>query len=353
MSPPTEQLIRDFLNRLSVAARGQLGPDDRRALVQRTRDFIDRKTGLSGPPTAQEVGTLLFGLGDPATLVQQERRRLAAVRGDMPEPPAERNLITRALRRDSGKRRASWHWPVMASSRADLQLALLAADSGVNGGEGRSNGTAPDSDAGDDDAPYVPAQAGDPDWFFQALGDESQSARETVDQPPDAGAEEMADSDEAGSDEATPTSASRTWTLTVPDPQVFRRLSRALAATAVWYRQRPLEASAVVLLGLGGGIYPPVWLLGAAVALASRVWDGTDKWLGLALPPLLTIIAAALGVTVGGHVSVGHGMHDGWVFGVAASRAVAVLSAAYLGWRSVHGRRPPTVPPWNRPHKVG
>jgi len=353
MSPPTEQLIRDFLNRLSVAARGQLGPDDRRALVQRTRDFIDRKTGLAGPPTAKEVGTLLFGLGDPATLVQQERRRLAALRGDMPEPPADRNLIARALRRDSGKRRASWQWPVITSSRADLQLALLDGDGGVDGGGGRSNGTGPDSDAGDEHAPYVPAQAGDPDWFFRALGDESQSAPETVDQPPDSSAEEVPDGEEARPGDTTPTSVSPAWQLTVPDPMVLRRLSRALTATSAWYRRMPLEASAVVLLGIGGGIYPPVWLLGAVVALASRVWDGTDKWLGLALPPLLTIIAAALGVTVGGHVSVVHGMHEGWVFGVVGSRAVAVLSAAYLGWRSVHGRRPPTVPPWNRPHKVG
>ena len=103
MSPPTEQLIRDYLNRLSVAARGQLGPDDRRALVNRTRDFIERKTGLAGPPTAVEVARLLAGLGDPAGLVQQERQRLAAVRGDVPEPTAGRSRLARVLRRDPDK----------------------------------------------------------------------------------------------------------------------------------------------------------------------------------------------------------------------------------------------------------
>ena len=87
MSPPTEQLIRDYLNRLSVAARGQLGPDDRRALVIRTRDFIERKTGLAGPPTAMEVARLLAGLGDPSGLVQQERQRLAVVRGELSSRP--------------------------------------------------------------------------------------------------------------------------------------------------------------------------------------------------------------------------------------------------------------------------
>jgi hypothetical protein len=115
----------------------------------------------------------------------------------------------------------------------------------------------------------------------------------------------------------------------------------------------PLEASAVVLLGLGGAIYPPVWLVGVVLALVSRIWDYRDRWLGLAVPVLLTIIAVALGVTKGGAVSMGHAVHEGWVYGLVASRAAAVLGASYLAWRSVHGRRPPVVPPWNRPHKVG
>jgi hypothetical protein len=132
-----------------------------------------------------------------------------------------------------------------------------------------------------------------------------------------------------------------------------RELRRGLSAAAAWYRRRPLEGSAVVLLGLGGAIYPPVWLLGAAVALPSRVWDSRDKWLGLALPVLLTIVAAVFGLTRGGHVSPGHAIHEGWAYAVAGSRIAAVLGASYLCWRSVYGRRPPAVPPWNRPHKVG
>ncbi len=125
MSPPTEQLIRDYLNRLSVAARGQLGHDDRRALVNRTRDFIERKTSLAGPPTAMEVARLLAGLGDPSRLVQQERQRLAAVRGELPEPAAGRGRIARVLRRDASKARGpSWHWPVLDGGRDDLSAHL-------------------------------------------------------------------------------------------------------------------------------------------------------------------------------------------------------------------------------------
>jgi len=381
MGPPTEQLIRDYLYRLSVAARGQLGPDDRRALVDRTRDFIERETGLAGTPTAIEVGRLLAGLGDPAALVQQERQRLTTIRGEVATPENAGNPITRVLRRDSGKaRRASWHWPAVAGSRTDLQLTLLD-NRGAGASVASSNGTATgdgDPSAPDEPASDVPVQSRDPDWFFRALGREPAAPEPATTSPGDgapgdavpvgdgrppwplAGAlgaspGAVAADDEAGEpDDATPTTVSPAWQLATPrEPVLSPRVRQALRDTVSWYRQRPLEASAVALLGLGGAIYPPIWLLGAVVALASRFWDGRDKWLGLALPLLVPVIAAALGVTTSGHASVGHALHEGWVFGVAGSRLAAVLSAGYLCWRSVRGRRPPVVPPWNRPHKVG
>ena len=86
---------------------------------------------------------------------------------------------------------------------------------------------------------------------------------------------------------------------------------------------------------------------------ASRLWDYRDKWVGLALPLLLTVIGTAFGVTRGGQVSVGEGVHEGWVYAVVISRIAAALGAGYLSWRTLHGRRPPAVPPWNRPHKIG
>ena len=380
MGPPTEQLIRDYLYRLSVAARGQLGPDDRRALVDRTRDFIERETGLAGPPTAIEVGRLLAGLGDPAALVQQERQRLTTIRGEVPTPENAGNPITRMLRRDYGKaRRASWRWPAVAGSRTDLPLTLLANRS-AGASVASSNGTATgdgDPSAPGEPASDVPVQSRDPDWFFRALGREPAAPEPATTSPVDgtpgdslpvgdgrppwplagalgASAGTPAADDEAGEpDEAAPTTVSPAWQLATPrEPVLSPRVRQALTATVSWYRQRPLEASAVALLGLGGAIYPPIWLLGAVVALASRFWDGRDKWLGLALPVLVPVIAAALGVATSGHASVGHAMHEGWVFGVAGSRLAAALSAGYLCWRSVRGRRPPAVPPWNRPHNV-
>lgn len=352
MGPATEQLIRDYLNRLSVAARGRLRPDDQRALVDRTRDVIEQQAGAAGAASTLEVGRLLYRLGDPSALVEQERHRIADAGGQLPEPLAIRSPIAKVLRRDFGKPRGlRRRWPV----RTDLQPTLRHTNGTAAAAGGSSTGTARDAAAsggGREDSRepvlYVPAQPDDRDWFFQTLG--GQPAPDHGEPP----ATTVEDGETAEPDNAAPTGVSPAWQLTTPrDPVIRQQLRRALAAVVAWCRQKPLEASAVALLGLGGAIYPPIWLLGAAVTLASRAWDGRDKWLGLALPVLLTVIVASLGVTVGGHVSLGHGLHEGWAFGVAGSRVAAILSASYLCWRTMHGRRPPAVPPWNRPHKVG
>jgi hypothetical protein len=109
----------------------------------------------------------------------------------------------------------------------------------------------------------------------------------------------------------------------------------------------------VVVLGAGGAAYPPVWLLGALLALASRIWDYRDKWTGLGLPVLLTVVGTAVGLAVAGSQgTLGHHIHDAWMFAVISSRVSAVLGAAYLAWRSVRDRVPPEIPPWNKPHRV-
>ncbi len=388
MSPPTEQLIRDYLNRLSVAARGQLGPEDRRALVNRTRDFVERKTGFAGPPTAVEVARLLSGLGDPAGLVQQERQRLAAVRGEVPEPAEGRTRLARVLRRDQGKARsASWHWPVQQGSRADLQFTLLdgepapavGEEDGAAAGaildetamdgpaldETAPDGTGPDGTvlngtASNGTAPLLPAQAEEPSWFMRSLGPRGSAAPEPpadlADVADESGTDQSGGSDSISAAESDLAAAAvaPAWQLTMPAEWMISRQARQAARGVMsWYQRCPLEASAVVVLGIGGASYPPLWLLGAALALASRLWDYRDKWVGLALPLLLTLIGTAFGVTRGGHVSVGEGVHEGWVYAVVISRIAAALGASYLAWRTLHGRRPPPVPPWNRPHKIG
>jgi len=137
-------------------------------------------------------------------------------------------------------------------------------------------------------------------------------------------------------------------TLGIPEgfgPRVGE-LARTVASRA---RRQPLEATAVVVLGLGGLIYPPVWLVGAGLTMLSRVWDIRDKWVGLALPVFLVIAGMAADVSLSGtQHSAGGYLHEAWIFGSHLSRVLAVLGAIYLAWRAERGRRPPPVPPWNK-----
>jgi hypothetical protein len=130
-----------------------------------------------------------------------------------------------------------------------------------------------------------------------------------------------------------------------------RRLARTVAVRA---RRRPLEATAIVLLGLGGLIFPPVWLMGAAMALVSRVWDHRDKWIGLALPLVLVVAATVTDVLLGAsYHSVGGYVREAWLFAGHFCRIIAVLGAIYLAWRAERGRRSPAIPPWNKPRRFG
>ncbi|HUC23483.1 MAG TPA: hypothetical protein VMA73_12310 [Streptosporangiaceae bacterium] len=405
MSPPTEQLIRDYLNRLSVAARGQLDTGDRRALVDRTRQFIERKTEVGGPPTALEVGRLLSGLGDPAGLVSQERQRLAALRGEPPQPPVDRGRLARVLRGEPGKvRGASWHWPVQPGSRADLQITLIdgaapaagpVATAGAPAGRETARPVAAEAAAQLVPSPAPPADprphhadtarplwpaltagaahdvtigrdAAEPDIGQHEIVDGEVVDSEIADGHAGARGTTEPDADQQELDRQSPAPnaptavpdvrpaglAAMNWQAGPAAPERLPRSRQLVAKAADWSRRHKLEAAALALLGLGGVIFPPVWFLGAAVTLASRLWDYRDKWTALALPIVLTVLGTAVGVAVGSRVSFGHGMHDAWAFAVDFSRATAVLSACYLGWRAGRGPRPPAVPPWDRPHRI-
>jgi hypothetical protein len=115
-------------------------------------------------------------------------------------------------------------------------------------------------------------------------------------------------------------------------------------------REHPLEAVAVVLLGLGGLILPfPFWLIGGLVALRSRRWDARDKWIALAGPLLVTFAVLLIrAVTSTGNFFSDFyhaAQHD---LGLSI-RAGCVLCAGYLIWRLRRGPRVRTLPPWQRP----
>jgi hypothetical protein len=115
-------------------------------------------------------------------------------------------------------------------------------------------------------------------------------------------------------------------------------------------RKHPLEAVAVILLGVGGLILPfPFWLIGGLVALRSRRWDARDKWIALAGPPLVTFLVLLIrAVTSQGNFFSAFyhaAQHDGGL----SIRAGCVLCAGYLIWRLRRGPRLRTLPPWQRP----
>lgn len=358
MSPPPEQLIRDYLSRLTAAARGRLSTEDRQALVARTREFIEDNANPSGAPTAMEVATLLSRLGDPAALVTREAARLAAGRDEGDAPPEVAERKRRGLRRRrSGP--ASWHWPQLPGNEA-VQVRLLngARESAQASRErghrtGVANGVEPEplpAPAGPPAEPpiWVPRQPSSPDTANQDWGDPGPAGpdgRPTWTSPV------------AMRPDGLPEPEPGLFELPVRDPisrRIVRTTAPSITSVVKMARGNPVEALAAVLLGLGGALFPPVWLLGVIAALASRKWDYRDKWIGLAGPVLLLVVGTVAGISLGSsHSSMGSYIHEAWVYADVLSRVAAVLGTGYLAWRLRHGRRKPPHAPWTKPYKVG
>ena len=89
--------------------------------------------------------------------------------------------------------------------------------------------------------------------------------------------------------------------------------------------QNKVEILAVVLLGIGGAIYPPIWIIGALIALPLRKWDIKDKFLGITLPVVVVIVGTVLVLVLGGqHSSLVSYAHEAWLGAGRLSRLAAV-----------------------------
>ncbi len=461
MNPPTEQLVRDYLNRLSVAARGRLGRSDRQALLDQTRARIEVAVGSLRDATAVQVRRALATLGDPVALVENERARLAGrkngagtqvwptrgasgsgsgarsasgsasgsgsgsgqvppaaaepafdlqVPGQLPVTagrPVPAALSTSQVSADpppvAGQMQGPGQAPVAGRAPVPVGAAGTAWPHPVNGaalpggwpppdgrprpgdGAGRVGraGTGGTSDPGEipprpprprpvpapetsGGTPEPPAgrrpprlprvrrvgpakRTSDPDASPASVAG---AAGRTGNGPPDEPGHGIEFSVSAA--EPADGSAERRW-LGGAGGALAASLSRLGSelrevATRDW-----LEAIALVLLGLGGAVYPPIWLIGVLVALISRKWDRRDKWLGLAGPVLLVIFGATLVMVLGGErASLGLYAHEAWLAAGRISRFAAVLGAGYL-LRRVHkykGKRQPRVPPWAQKRKT-
>jgi hypothetical protein len=129
-----------------------------------------------------------------------------------------------------------------------------------------------------------------------------------------------------------------------------RGIARQAKVAATLSRRHPLEITAIVLLGLGGLLFPfPFWLLGAIVAMISRFFHPRDKWFALLGPPLIALLGSVVTAVIAGGrgnpVEVythALGLDVGFLL-----RVGSVLCAANL---AVQVRRGPQVriPPWRR-----
>jgi hypothetical protein len=151
-------------------------------------------------------------------------------------------------------------------------------------------------------------------------------------------------------DAATPAASGHAMVAARAAARQTSTLARG-AVRLIW--RHKLETIAVLLLGVGGAVYPPVWLLGVLVALPSKTWDLRDKWTGLVAPVLLVIVSTVLIVVVGGkHPTLGSYAFEAWLGAGRVSRIAAVLGAGYLFWRLRRGPRVRRRPPWV-PHGLG
>lgn len=382
MSSPTDQLIRDYLSRLSAAAKGRLSAEDRQALVAGTRDFIDQNVSASDLATPMEVATFLSRLGDPAALVAREISMQDAELDEATELSAPAGDERRGLRRRRS-RQASWHWPLLPGS-PDIQVRLL--NEVRDQAEARAAQEAAQVPAGTVPASPVPAGTLAAGTFAASTGAPvaDGTAGERLPAPSDQRAEppiwvprqpswpeaggQLAGVQRTGGQPSGDQPAGDPGVRPRLDPSLFElpasetswRFARTgatfIGSAAKFARANPVEVLAVVLLGLGGAVYPPVWLLGAIFALvANKVWDYRDRWVGLAGPVLLLVVGTVAGVSLSGasHSSMASFVHEAWVYADVLSRVAAVIGATYLAVRLRRGKREPPVPPWHKPHQAG
>jgi len=403
--PSAQQMIREYLGRVSDAATKVLPKGDRLLFVGRTRAAIEAKVGPLASADADDVLSALTALGEPEELAKRERERLysARRRGAAAAPPAlwkpskdsRRGTVPPppppARRSGPAQPRRARSWPHRGltgpESAPPAESVPRPADSPeVTPPAAATSPAEPAAIATSAaEAPAVETPAGDLPTGESPLLAVPITEVPTDEVPTDevpATEVPTADLPEAGQDgpdrnapepEGVPpgwmrparpgSGTSETKPISIvpgmgepseaeepPLPQRRSPVAGLPAETWALARKHPLEAVSVVLLGVGGLILPfPFWLIGGIVAIKSRRWDKRDKWMALAGPPLFTfaVLLIRAGTSQGNFFSAFYqaSHHD---VGLSI-RAGCVLCAAYLVWRLRRGPRLRSLPPWQRP----
>ena len=326
-----DKLILDYLARVTEAGLRYLPKGARIAFVGSTRARIERECGPAGLSDTTRVAEVLEGLGEAEDLVKQERARLDAAwvkrRATDKEAGAAAAAVITAPRE---------HRPITSRWRPATDTRPLPHPPPATGGdyqpasmppapvEGRRRGL-----------PGVAGKRGPADGSSQA------------DQGSHPGGGLAGGTSPAGGTLRRPQGAAL---LGDAAAWAARGIARQASAAATLSRRRPLEATSIVLLGVGGLLYPfPFWLLGAVVAVMSRFFVPRDKWIALAGPAVIallgTLVTALIVRGKGNPVEIyTHALRldVGYLL-----RAGSVLCAGYLALLVRRGPRV-RVPPWRR-----
>jgi hypothetical protein len=359
VNPPTEQLIRDYLNRLALAARDKLEFPERQALLDRTRAWIEAECGGVNGASAAQVGKALASLGDPIALVEREvgqtgGGRMESANNHRPDAAENGHQNAAGQAEDSELAEGSeigMHLLVGGGSNGSRRDRAASSGRSVRAGSDahrrrrRSDDSSTSAAAkqGSRNPRIVPAQRRPPD------SNDVKAAK------PFAGHEPRNQSGPTAS--ANGTSEFRTEQFGRPSGPAAVGVGKAAGTIrdlGPLARANKLEFFALALLGIGGFIYPPVWLLGVILAMPSRKWDLNDKFLGIVMPVVLVIVGTVVILVFGGeHSSLIGYVKEAWVGAVWLSRAFALLGALFLLRSLRRGRRQPKQPPWNVPHRLG
>jgi hypothetical protein len=363
-------MIKDYLGRVSVAAIKVLPKGDRLLFVGRTRAAIEAKVGPLASADADDVLSALTALGDPEDLAKRERERLYSARRRgaaaapptlwkpgkesrrgvvPPPPPAPPSRLVPFVPRQADSPEAAAP-PAGPSSPADTAAPEAALDAAA--AEGPAAGVPGNGQAGP--GPGDPSQAGSSEDGVVLEGTVYDGPAGAAPEPGGTPPGWMRPRPTRANGETTPLSIvpGMEQPADAEDPPLTRRRPLPAPIAEAWAlaRKHPLEAVSVILLGVGGLIFPfPFWLIGGLVALRSRRWDARDKWVALAGPLLVTLAVLVIraGTSPGNFFPAFYhaAQHD---FGLSI-RAGCVLCAGYLVWRLRRGPRLRTLPPWQRP----
>jgi hypothetical protein len=356
VNPSGDQLIREYLTRVAQAGLG-LPKGARMKFVGSVKSRIERELGPEGAADAGRVMAVLESVGPPEELVRAERAKIDAAwvkrrAGNREAGEAAAAAVTAPRQ----YRRVNSRW------RPATYAQPLPTDTGPQPAEGKTGQRtgrsrllprrqlvspvpeAPSSGAAPQQpqpgaTPQEPPAGAAPPQPGAGPAPQRPPLSPVPDQPPPGPAPEPAPEDH---DTAQPG----------PSRPVGPQLT--LATVTGLARENLLESVAIVLLGLGGLLFPvlpPVWAAGSLVALLpSRVLDVRDKWIAL-LGPLVFTAAVSVVIAVVDRVSGNFVVVYFQAFGAGAGYLIRIgclLCAGYLAWRIYQGPRA-KVPPWKRP----